>query len=93
MIITAAAIILSVTFASAKPGGALTFTDALGRTLIQPVKTEEACDNIPAEVQAEIFRMRNEAANKVFDLSELMKPEAEEPLPFDLDRMFKMANK
>ncbi len=93
MIITAAAIIFSVTMASANPNKNLTFRDAFGRTLIQPIKVEEASDSVPFDVQAEFIRMRQEAANQVFDLSELMKPEEEEPLPFDLNIIFSTAKK
>jgi len=88
IIITAAAIMFSITLASANPNRTLTFRDAFGRTLIQPIKVEEASDSLPLEVQAEFIRMRQEAANQVFDLTELMKPEVEEPLPFDLNKTF-----
>lgn len=94
MIITAAAIIFSVSFATASSQGKnLIFKDGLGRTLIQPVKPEEACEPLPNEVEACFSSKCQGSASQVFDLSELMRPEEEEPLPFDLKKMFKTAKK
>lgn len=88
IIITAAIIIISSTgiFAGSKER-TLTFRDALGRTLSMPVMTEEA-ETVPFDTQAEFSRIRSEYANRVFDLSQMSKPEEEEPLPFDLQEVF-----
>ncbi len=93
IIISTIAILLSITSVSANPGRMLIFKDAFGRTLLQPVKTEEITEEVPEEIRAEFFRIRSENACRVFDLSDLIKPEKEEPLPFDLEKEFSTAAK
>ncbi len=88
LIITAMAILFSTTLTMANPNKrALTFRTALGSVLIQPVNEEVTQDSLPAEIQAEFFRLRKEKTVKMFDLTDMIKPEKEEPLPFDLNKV------
>ena len=95
MIITAAAIIFSITTATmANPNETtLTFWSSLGQKLIQPIMPEEIAEPVPFEVtnKAEVIRAEN--IFRIFDLSELTKPEVEEELPFDLEKVYKTARK
>ncbi|TVR44670.1 MAG: hypothetical protein EA394_00155 [Bacteroidia bacterium] len=92
MIITAAAIIFSITATMANPNETtLTFRSALGQMLIQPIMPEEAAEPIPNAVASKVENIRKENIYRVFDLSELMKPEVEEELPFDLDKISQKA--
>lgn len=92
IIIAAAAIIFSISGLFANPTGkTLTFFDAYGRTLIQPIMGEEATEELPFEVAAVFRSIKTERAYHVFDLSELTKPEIEEELPFDLNKVFQEA--
>lgn len=93
IIISIIAVLLSINTVSANPNRMLVFRDALGRTLFQPVKAEEASEELPEEVRAEFFRIRSEMSCRVFDISGLMKPEEEDPLPFDLENEFRTAAK
>ena len=95
MIITAAAIIFSITSATmANPNETnLTFWSALGQKLIQPIMPEEATDTLPFAVASEVESIRTENTFRVFDLSELTKPEVEEELPFDLEKVYNTARK
>ncbi len=89
IIITAAAILFSVTMANAgSKERTLSFRDALGRTLSIPVMEEKA-EATPFDTQAEFSRIRTSNINRVFDISQMSKPEAEEALPFDLDAVLK----
>ena len=90
MIITAAAIIFSITTATmANPTETtLTFWNALGQKLIQPIMPEEAAEPVPFTVEREIENISNNMAYRVFDLSQLTKPEVEEELPFDLEKVY-----
>ena len=89
MILTAAAIIFSITATMANPTETtLTFWNSLGQRLIQPIMPEEAAEAIPFEVASEFESIRTENVNRVFNLSGLMKPEAEEALPFDLEKVY-----
>ncbi len=92
IIIAAAAIIFSVSGLFANPTGkTLTFFDACGRTLVQPIMGEEVTEELPFEVAAVFQSVQTERAYQVFDLSELAKPEIEEELPFDLNKVFQEA--
>ena len=94
MIITAAAIIFSITATMANPNETtLTFWSSLGQKLIQPIMQEEAADTLPFAVANEVENIRNEKVYRVFDLSELTKPEMEEELPFDLEKVYNTARK
>lgn len=88
MIITAAIILISSTgiFAGSKER-TITFRDALGRTLTMPVMVE-AAEEVPFDTKAEFERIRSADASRVFDLTQMIKPEEEEPLPFDLQEVF-----
>ncbi len=88
-IIIAATNLYSICSLSANPTrSTLTFLDANGRTLIQPIMGEETYETLPFEVAAVFQSIRTERAYRVYDLTELTKPEAEEELPFDLDKVF-----
>ncbi|MDR4989130.1 MAG: hypothetical protein RG741_09875 [Bacteroidales bacterium] len=94
MIITAAAIIFSITAVKANPTETtLTFWSSLGQKLIQPIMPEEAAEPLPFAVANEAENIRNEKIYKVFDLSELTRPETEEALPFDLETVFRTVKK
>ncbi len=94
MIITAAIIIISSTFSFAgSKERTLTFRDALGRTLTMPVMTEEATEAVPFDTKAEFNRIRSMDASRVFDLSQMSKPEEEEPLPFYLQDLINKKTK
>ncbi len=86
ILITAAAILFSVSIASAdSKQRTLTFRDSLGRTLTMPMMSEEATDTAPFDTRAEFMRIRANDASRPFDISTMLKPEREEELPFDLD--------
>ncbi len=91
-LIIAAAFIMSISGLFANPTKAtLTFFDANGRTLIQPIMGEETCEELPFEVAVVFQSIQTERAYIVYDLSELTKPEMEEELPFDLNKAFREA--
>ncbi len=92
ILITAASILFSIGIASANPTATqLTFFDSMGRMLIQPIMTEEATEALPFEIETEIEKIRKESIHRIFDISELSKPEVEEELPFDLQNVFQSA--
>jgi hypothetical protein len=94
MIITAAAIIFSITATMANPNETtLTFWSSLGQKLIQPIMPEEMAVPVPFKVANEVETIRTENTYRVFDLSQLTKPEVEEELPFDLQEVYKTAKK
>jgi len=95
MIITAAAIIFSITTATmANPTETtLTFWNSLGQKLIQPIMPEEAAEPVPFAVANEIENTMQENTYRVFDLSQLTKPEVEEELPFDLEKVYNTVKK
>ena len=95
MIITAAAIIFSITTATiANPNETtLTFWSSLGQKLIQPIMQEEITEPIPFEVANEVETIRIENTFRVFDLSQLTRPEMEEELPFDLEKVYNTVRK
>jgi hypothetical protein len=88
--ITAAIIFFSTTLAiSAPKERTITFRDALGRTLCLPViSEEESAEATPFDTMAEFSRIRSNDINRVFDISQMSKPEKEEELPFDLETVF-----
>ncbi len=91
-IITAALILISSASIFANPNRTLTFRDAMGRILEQPIAFEELAEEVPAEIRAEFARIRQNGSSRVFDLSEMLEPETEEPLPFDLEKVFRQAS-
>lgn len=94
VLITAAAILFSISLANANPTRTfLKFYDAMGTELIQPFFAEEAYDSIPTEIAAEFTKIKHEKIFRIYDLSELTKPEQEEELPFDLETAFREAKK
>ena len=87
-IITAAAIIFSISLASAgSKQRTVNFRDSFGRILTMPMK-EEVPDSTPFDSGAEFNRIRQADSQTIFDLSEIIKPEKEEDLPFDLEEVF-----
>ena len=91
MIITAA-MLLSFTLVFAQENEEyLTFNGPNGEILIQPVNTGIAPDSVPFTKEAELLRKRFDAANEPLDLSIYYKPEAEEPLPFQLRKPVRIA--
>lgn len=95
LIISATLIFAASFMASASaPKRTLTVYDQLGRKLSMPVKVEEASDCLPFDQQAEFKSYRAMEVNRVFDLSEITKPETEDTdIPFDLESIFKQATK
>ena len=88
--ITAAAIIFSISLASAgSKQRTLTFRDSFGRILTMPMMAEEVPDSTPFDTKAEFGRIRSAGVQNVFDISGLIKPEKEEELPFDIDQVLK----
>lgn len=88
--ITAAILLFSISLASASPKTrTLSFRDALGRTFTMPSLIEEAKDTAPFDIQAEFNRIRSEKTRNMIDLSDMIKPEKEEELPFDLDEVLR----
>ena len=93
MIITAAAIIFSITATMANPTETtLTFRSAIGQTLIQPIMPEQA-DPIPSAVAVEFEKICKENIYRVFDLTDLIKPEVEEEIPAELRKAFNEVKK
>lgn len=91
---TVAVLLISISFVSANPTETtLRFWDSMGRMLIQPFQAEEATDSLPAAVKQETERRKQERIYRVYDLSELTKPEEEEELPFDLESVLQTAKK
>ncbi len=83
MIITAIAITISMNGLMANQSESiLTFWNAAGEKLIQPVMVHESDEALPLEVRCEFERMRNGMIHKTFDISELTRPEEEEELPY-----------
>lgn len=86
IIITAAIIIFTVTIASSQ--SLLKFQTSDGVELFQPVETEEAPDQAP-DMPSEIVDCNSPCVSyEHFDITMFSAPETEEPLPFDLDKMF-----
>ncbi len=90
IIITAAAIIFSISLANAgSKQSTLTFRDSFGRVLTMPMMAEETPDSTPFDTKAEFSRILSDRSQSVFDISALIKAEEEEELPFDLDQVLK----
>lgn len=60
----------------------LTFWNAMGEKLVQPIILEEATETLPVEIRCEFRNARNSKIFRVLDLSELARPEQEEELPY-----------
>ncbi len=94
ILITAAMMFFGISLANANPNRTfLKFYDAMGTELIQPFFAEEAEEILPFEVTAAFEQIKQERIYRIFDLSELTKPEEEEELPFDLEKVFRQAKK
>lgn len=92
MIITIIAITLSTNVLMASQSeSTLTFWNSLGQKLEQPLMIDEAVETLPWAVRCEFQRLQHKKINKVFDLSELIKPEKEEELPFYLEQILHSA--
>lgn len=86
ILITAAAILFSVSLANAgSKTRTLAFCDALGQTLTMPMMAEEAAEATPFDTRAEFHRIQANDTTRTFDISQMLKEEKEEELPFDLD--------
>lgn len=82
MIFTAIAIAISTNGLMANQSEAtLTFWNAAGEELIQPLIVEEPAETLPPEVRCEFERLRNNSVYQTFDISKLIRPEEEEELP------------
>lgn len=80
---SALAVLFSVNISMANQSGAtLTFWNALGEKLIQPIMIEESTETLPVEIQCAFQIMKRSDVYRVFDLSELTRPEQEEELPY-----------
>lgn len=89
IIITATILFLGVGLASASSNMAtLTFYDAHGRTMTMPVM-EEVEEPVPFEISTGFHRTNSGRALQVIDISDLSKPEKEEALPFDLEKVLR----
>ncbi|MEE4177677.1 MAG: hypothetical protein V2I46_09225 [Bacteroides sp.] len=95
LIISATLIFAASFMANASaPKRMLTVYDQLGRKLSMPVKVEEAADTFPFDQQAEFKSFRATEVSRIFDLSEITKPEVEDTdIPVDLESIFKEATK
>ncbi len=83
MIITTIAIALTINgLAASTFKSTLTFWNASGEELVQPLMMEEAAETLPREVRCEFQRLLNSRVEATFDISELIKPEEEEELPY-----------
>ncbi len=88
--ITAIVLLFSISLASASPKTrTLSFRDALGRTFTMPTIIEEAQEAAPFDIQAEFSRIRTNETARMIDLTNMIKPEQEEELPFDLNEVLK----
>ncbi len=94
LMIIAASIFMSINIVNANPTQTtLTFWDAMGNALIQPIMSEEEAEAVPAEVEKEFESIFLELIYRAYDLSELTQPEEEEELPFDLETVFRTLTK
>lgn len=88
LIISAIAIALSINGLTASTfKSTLTFWNASGEELVQPLMMEDAAEPLPVEVRCEFQRLLNSRVETTFDISELIKPEEEEDLPVYIERM------
>ncbi len=92
-IIITTALIFCIGLANVSGNTFLTFTNGNGTILTQPVMPEEAEEQIPLFVEAEMEKIVKNLAFHQFDLGEMTKPEEEEALPFDLEAVFNAVKK
>ncbi len=92
-IIITTAFIFCIGLANVSGNSFLTFTNGNGTILIQPIMPEEAEEQIPFFVEAEMEKIAKNKAFHQFDLSGMTKPEEEEALPFELKTVFKTVKK
>ncbi len=60
----------------------LTFWSAMGEKLVQPIMMEESTEALPEELRCAFRNIWNSGMYRIFDLSELTKPEKEDELPY-----------
>jgi hypothetical protein len=85
LIFAAIALIFSINASMANQSeSTLTFWNAMGEKLVQPIMMEDEAETLPAELRCEFVNIRNSYIFRVFDLNELTKPEHEEELPYYL---------
>ncbi len=83
IIFAAAAILFSINVSMANLSeSTLTFWSAMGEKLVQPIMIEESTETLPVELRCEFKNIRNSSIFRIFDLSEITKPEIEEELPY-----------
>ncbi len=83
IIFAAVAILFSINVSIANQSeSTLTFWSAMGEKLVQPIMMEEPTESLPDELRCEFKNIRNSSIFRVFDLSEITKPEIEEDLPY-----------
>ncbi len=83
IIFAVVAILFSINASMANQSGStLTFWNAKGEKLVQPILMEEPTETLPVELRCEFKQIRNSYIFRVFDLSEITKPEKEEELPY-----------
>ncbi len=83
IIIFAAAVLFSINALMANQSeSTLTFWSAAGEKLVQPIMMEESTETLPVELRCEFENLRNSIIFRIFDLSELTRPELEEELPY-----------
>jgi hypothetical protein len=81
----AVAIIFSINASMANQSeSTLTFWNAMGEKLVQPIMMDEETETLPVELRCEYKNVRNSNIFRIFDLTEFTKPEAEEELPYYL---------
>ncbi len=83
MIITSVAIAISINGLMANQSESiLTFFNASGEELVQPMMMEETAETLPREVRCEFERLQNNRIYETFNINEMMRPEEEEELPY-----------
>ncbi len=83
IIFAAVAMIFSINVSLAnQTESTLTFWSAMGEKLVQPIMLEESTESLPVELRCEFKNIRNSGIFRIFDLSEITKPEIEEELPY-----------
>lgn len=85
IIFAAVAIIFSINASMANQSeSTITFWNAMGEKLVQPIMMEEETETLPVELRCEFKHIRSSGNFRIFDLTEFTKPEAEEDLPYYL---------
>lgn len=88
VVILAATLMLMSAFAQADPNQrTLTFKNALGRILVLPMKAEEQSEPLPFDATSEFTRIKKTQACQPLDLSAMTKPEKEDSIPFDTQKV------